>query len=192
VAALEHARASGDQALLAESLFNMGFEADTDAEGLARYLAGKPFIEEALVIYRSLGDRAGEAGALWALHQAAEAEQDPETSERLARQTLEIARELNDPFRRGWAAFTLAVAMVRRDAGRFAAAAPLLSESLEVFVEAQDLGGIVFNVAALGVGALQSGDAARLGSWGGRTLNPRAARCSSTGLRVQIPQIGGA
>jgi predicted ATPase len=155
--ALGHARAAGDEALLAESLYNMGFAAGFELVGLNRYTEGKPYFDEALEAYRSLGDRAGEASVLWALHQAAEAIGDVEASQRLARQTLEIARELNDPFRTGWAAFTLALSELRSQ-GRLEAAAALYLESLEVFIRTQDAAGILFNIAALAEVALQRGD----------------------------------
>jgi tetratricopeptide (TPR) repeat protein len=155
--ALGHARAADDEVLLAESLYNMGFAVGLNTVGLERYTEGKSYFDEALVAYRSLGDRAGEASVLWALHQAAEAAGDVEASQRLARQTLEIARELNDPFRTGWAAFTLALSELR-SGGRAAAAATLYLESLEVFIRAQDAAGILFNIASLAEVALQHGD----------------------------------
>jgi len=157
-AALAAAREADEPALLAESLYNMGFGASPEDTGLIRYAEGRPYFEESLAIYRSLGDRPGEASALWALHQAVEAEGDFEMSERLARETLEIARELEDPFRIGWAAFTLAVSEFFKDPGPLGPEAlALLSESLDVFVAADDSGGVLFNVATISQAALRAG-----------------------------------
>jgi hypothetical protein len=111
--ALEHAKASGDRALIAGALYDLGFAAaEDDVRGLDRYLAGEPYFEEALAIHRELGDRAGEASDLWALHQAAGSRGDLAESERLGRETLEISRRLDDPFRTGWSAYTLAIGIL--------------------------------------------------------------------------------
>lgn len=155
-AALLHARRSGDKALVAESLYNQGFAPSEGAIDQAeRYRRGEPFFEEALTIYRELGDRAGEASALWALHQSAQAQGDLDAAERLAHETLEIARELHDPFRTGWAAFTLGMLLFFQE--RRSEGLPLFAESLEVFVEAADTTGILLNLATIAQAALIEG-----------------------------------
>jgi tetratricopeptide (TPR) repeat protein len=158
-AALEHARETDDLPLIADSLYDMGFVAGgPDVDGIERYRAGAPIFEEALAAYRALGDRGGEASALWALHQSAQAAGDHATSEQLAVQTLGIARELHDPFRIGWAAFTLAIARLVGE--RYQEAGALFGESLGVFTAAQDRTGILMNVAAISQVVMRTGDEA--------------------------------
>jgi predicted ATPase/class 3 adenylate cyclase len=157
--ALEHARASGDDRLRAVALYDFGFAAaDDETRGLDRYVAGEPYFEEALAVHRLLGDRAGQASDLWALHQAAGARGDLASSERLGRETLEISRQLDDPFRIGWAAYTLAIGILGPNLERLDETVALLSESLEVFVVSGDRSGILLNVMALASCASRAGE----------------------------------
>ena len=67
-AALGHARASGDKALLAKGLYDAGFAPSETAAGLgSRSREGLRYFEESLELYRELDDKAGIASALWGL-----------------------------------------------------------------------------------------------------------------------------
>lgn len=156
--ALERAQAAGDRALIAQALYDYGFAvAGDDVKGLDRYVEGEPYFAQARAIHAELGDRAGEASDLWALHQAAGARGDREGSERLGRETLEVSRQLDDPFRTGWAAYTLAISLVGPELERLDEAAVLLAESLEVFVVAGDRPGILLNLMTIAQSALRAG-----------------------------------
>jgi predicted ATPase/class 3 adenylate cyclase len=156
--ALDHARAAGDRALLAQALYDYGFAvAGDEVKGLERYIAGEPFFEQARVIHRELGDRAGETSDLWALHQAAGSRGDIERSEQLGRETLELSRLLDDPFRTGWAAYTLATTILGPELQRLDEAIVLLEESLGLFADAGDRSGILLNVMTIAQSALRAG-----------------------------------
>ena len=62
--ALEAARRTGDERLIAEALYNMGFAGvEADAPNNEVYAAGRPYWEESLELYRKLGDATGAADA---------------------------------------------------------------------------------------------------------------------------------
>jgi predicted ATPase/class 3 adenylate cyclase len=156
-AALDHARSADDRALIAQALYDYGFAvAGDDVKGVDRYIAGEPYFEQARVIHRELGDRAGEASDLWALHQAVGSRGDVVEAERLGRETLALSRELDDPFRIGWAAYTLAIGIIGPELQRLDEAMALLHESLEVFVAAQDRSGILLNVMTIAQWAVRA------------------------------------
>jgi predicted ATPase/class 3 adenylate cyclase len=164
-AALEQARLADDPALLAEALSNMGYAAsDRPMTIPERFAEGTPWFEQALAAYRELGDRAGEASALWALHQAYEGAGDVARSIEVAREVLAIAREIDDRFRIGWSAYTLGYALALH--GETSEAFELLEESLGVFAEAGDRSGVLLNVGTMALTAiswdLQPSDSWRL------------------------------
>jgi predicted ATPase/class 3 adenylate cyclase len=150
-AALALGRQADDRALLAEALYNAAFAPlpsfDSQRE---RYLAGRPFSEESLALYRELGDRAGEASALWALAGAVAAAGDLSGYLELAGQSLELGRQLGDPYRTGWGAHMVGLAHLGAD--RLDEAAEAFRESLEIWASARDRSGIVLllgNVSTL-------------------------------------------
>ena len=66
--ALDLARSSGDLAILAEALTNFGFASRPETQRTQSvYVAGRPYFEEAVGLYRELDDRDGLANATWAL-----------------------------------------------------------------------------------------------------------------------------
>jgi tetratricopeptide (TPR) repeat protein len=144
-AALEHARASGDRALLAEALYDAGFAAAPgDMSPLDRYSVGRPLFDDSLALYRELGDKGGEASCLWALGFASAADGDIAGAIDLGRQSLALGRELDDPFRIGWAAHLVGVGSLA--SGQRVEAAAMFGESLELWVDADDRPGTVLGL----------------------------------------------
>jgi hypothetical protein len=149
--ALELARATGDRALLAGALYDAGFapKPGITSQG-ERMRLGQPFWEEALGLYRELGDEAGVASVLWALSMSAAAHGNLDQGRVYASESLEMSRRRGDRFRGGWAAHMVGLASLT--GGHLDEAASLFSESLETWVEAGDRSGItllLFDVARL-------------------------------------------
>jgi predicted ATPase len=150
-AALAAAREAGDRKLLADALYDFGFAASPDTgDQLKRYRQGHPWFEESLGIYRDLDDRPGIASATWALSMALAADGDTGSAARMAEQSLELSRELGDPFRTAWAAHL--VGLVRIAAGEPDEAPAYLREALDIFLSTGDESGtllMLVDVAAL-------------------------------------------
>ncbi len=141
-AALEHARRSGDRALIAEALYDLGFTPLPDAlQQLDRLRAGRPLFEEAMALYRELDDPAGIASTTWALSMAAAAEGHPGLALERAAESLALSRRLGDPFRTGWSAHQVGLALLVLD--RPDEAVAVFDESLSLWVAAGDKSGIV-------------------------------------------------
>ena len=109
--ALEIARADGRPAELAEALYNFSFapvvlEDQRDwLETLGR--VSPPIVREAMAIYRDLGDRAGQAKALWALSDFLLYGGDLSGSEAALLEALPLFRDLGDRFGEAWSLHTL-------------------------------------------------------------------------------------
>ena len=77
--ALGLARSADDRALLAAALYDAGFApVPGETTQRERMRLGQPMWEEALAIFRDLGDEAGVASSLWALSMSAAANEDLE------------------------------------------------------------------------------------------------------------------
>lgn len=156
-AALDAARETGDKKLLADALYDRGFAASPDAgDQLTRYRDGRPWFEESLAIYRQLKDSPGIASTTWALAMSLAAHEDLEASERLAVQSLELSRELGDPFRTAWAAHL--VGLIRLQSNRLIDAGAAFAEALEIFRRSGDESGVILLFADIASLANRRGD----------------------------------
>jgi predicted ATPase/class 3 adenylate cyclase len=156
-AALEQARRSGDRAILAEALYNFGFASAAELETqVTRFDGGRPYFEEALAIYRDLGDGAGIASVTWALGLAAISVPDLPQARRYLEESIEIQRAAGDSFGMGWGLHMLGSIDVHdrlfEDAGR------RLREALLLFQAAGDQSGIVILLADFAIAARARGD----------------------------------
>jgi predicted ATPase/class 3 adenylate cyclase len=141
-AALEAARETGDRKILADALYDRGFAPSPDAgDQITRFRDGRPWFEESLAIYRELDDRPGIASTTWALAMSLGAHGDVEASTHLAEQSLELSRELGDPFRIGWAAHLVGLARLHGD--RLDESAADFAEALDIFRQSGDETGII-------------------------------------------------
>jgi len=133
---------ANNRAGVADALYNLSFahfvERDAPGDPLG---TGRRLAEEALAIYRGLGDTAGEAQAVWAL--AGIVNSLPKPDFESARLYLEQARrlfaELGNQRMLAWAHFTLAGTEAQDDHPLEARAA--LGDALRLFIELRDLSG---------------------------------------------------
>ncbi|HEY7023684.1 MAG TPA: AAA family ATPase [Candidatus Limnocylindrales bacterium] len=154
--ALEAARRSGNDSLIAEALYNLSFSPlDQDEIDNALYAAGKPYLDESLAIYERLGDQRGVADTYWGLAQSVGAVHKWDEAIDYAHRALAAYRQMDDPFRVGWGLYMLAGLHSRL--GDWVDAATELRDSTEIFAAARDQSGILFNLAALAMAAQAAG-----------------------------------
>jgi predicted ATPase len=165
---LELRRALGDRAGEAWALYSLVFTytyADEPASGRldsSRLRAALPLAQEAIAIYREIGDRTGTAMALWAqanvLWSLVPDPADPEFEDgrRASQEAIEIFRDVGDEFMTAWATYTLALTDLRIAA--FDVARARLRESLLAFREAGDVSGYVLVLDGFAVLAEREGD----------------------------------
>jgi predicted ATPase/class 3 adenylate cyclase len=184
-AALAAARESEDRRALAEALYNFGFAPVPDAtDGTTIYTAGRPYLEEALALYRELGDERGIAGALWALAIAEGVMNQFDAARAHFEESLALSRKLGDEFGVGWANHMLGAFEV--NLGRPDLALPFLSEALETFSRSHDLSGILILLLDFALQANAKGETER----GWRLAGAASALQASTGLDLVNVPIG--
>jgi predicted ATPase/class 3 adenylate cyclase len=153
--ALELARATGDHALLAEALTNFGYVPEPNqsaSSGLS--VGGRPFFEEAIGLYRELGDRGGLANAIGALAMSRIRAGDLDDARPLVEESLTLARAAGNQFAIGWSLFGLW--QIAYYEGRLQEAVRHGVEALQVFNEAGDVSGISVMLVGLSAAAAQS------------------------------------
>jgi tetratricopeptide (TPR) repeat protein len=182
-AALAAAREFGDRHALAEALYNYGFAAVGEAtDGTAIYKAGRPYLEEALTLFRELGDERGIAGALWALAIAEGVSAQYDSARAHFEESLALSRKLGDEFGVGWANHMLG--MFEVNLGRPDPGEPFLREALETFSRSNDLSGILILLLDFALLASARGETDR--QW--RLAGAASSLQASTGLDlVNIP-----
>jgi non-specific serine/threonine protein kinase len=175
--AVELWRALGDRGELANALYNYSFaftvpeavpEAgtvvrDTDPTG-----EGRAALEEALAIFREIGDERGEGNVLWGLGNMryfAFTQGDPDTGLEEFKLALEKFRRVGDRTMEAWSLHQLGSAYLRL--GHLPEAREQLLEALRLFKRASDTTGLTLAFDDLSSLAVAEGDlerAARL--WG--------------------------
>jgi predicted ATPase/class 3 adenylate cyclase len=168
---IEARRAMGDRAGLAEALYGISFTwsvrhpLEFDPEISKKAVAT---IDQALEIFRELGDEGGVGRSEWALANIQYS--DRKISEALlhARNALEVFERLGDDFMIGWTTFTLALGAIAQDieSGEGSQekrdeASDLLKRSLRIFSTAQDVSGYTLVIDTLGLVAFRNGDQVR-------------------------------
>ena len=172
--ALEAARRTGDERLIAEALYNMGFAGvEADAPNNLVYAAGRPYWEESLELYRKLGDATGAADASWGLAAALAAMDERDAAVDAVDQALVEFRRLGHPFRIGWGLYLKAGLLGRAKA--WDSIEPLVRELLEIFLAANDRAGIQFNLVGFSVLAIESNQRKRANRLGGAIESLRSA-----------------
>jgi predicted ATPase/class 3 adenylate cyclase len=165
-------RSMNEPAELANALYNYSFsftvpetvsaavEADTDPDG-----HGRVALEEALELYRRLGDERGEANVLWGMGNMLYFKNDPDAGATQFAQALEKFRRVGDRTMEAWSLHQLGGALLRK--GQRDESRPYLRHALRHFYEASDTAGITLVLDDLSSQALADDDtvrAARL--WG--------------------------
>jgi predicted ATPase/class 3 adenylate cyclase len=154
--ALELARATGDRALLAESLMNFGYVPEPNrsaSSGLS--VGGRPFFEEAIGLYRELGDQGGLANAIGALATSRIRAGDLHGARPLIEESLALARSADNRFAIGWS--LLGLAQIAYGEGRLQDAARSGVEALHVFNETGDVSGVSVILVTLSAAAQSLG-----------------------------------
>jgi predicted ATPase/class 3 adenylate cyclase len=178
-AALEEARRSGDRAILAEALYNFGFAPRADIGPMQwRWEEGRPYYEEALALYRELGDDAGIASVSWALAYSAIADSDLALARRYLQDSMDIQRARGDPFGLGWSLHLLGTIDVHDRV--FEDADVRLREALRLFQAAGDQSGIVILLADFSIAARAAGNPER--AWRLAGAADRLSKESGTNL----------
>jgi tetratricopeptide (TPR) repeat protein len=142
--ALEIARAAGDDARVANAIYNLASSASMEKDDMVR---ARALAAEAVEIYRRLGDEAGIGRALWGEANSYYFFGDFTGGVERARQALEIFRRLGDRFMTGWTLYMMALSNLTLDP---TAMRQLLEEALPLFTESEDKSGyaLVFDAFA--------------------------------------------
>jgi predicted ATPase/class 3 adenylate cyclase len=130
-------RTFGDKRQLADALYNASFPMLVGRSDLASALT---LVEEALAIFRELGDAPGVARTQWAIGNALYFEdRNPEAAVALD-EAIELNRNQDNRFGLGWALHTRALVALKL--GDLERARECTRQGMEIFCEAQDLSGM--------------------------------------------------
>jgi predicted ATPase/class 3 adenylate cyclase len=133
--AVEIARASGDDARIANAIYNLSFTFTLEHEDQVQ---ARALAKEAVEIYRRLGDEAGIGRSLWGEANTYYFFRDFAGGIDLAEEALEIFRRLDDRFMMGWTLYMLALYNLTLDRR---AMRQFLEEALPLFTEIEDKSG---------------------------------------------------
>ena len=182
-------RRQGQRAQIANALYNRAYADMIDImEGTASadtFEAGQAMMEEALAIYRELGDNGGEGNLLWGLGSFHYFTADAATAHTWYQRSLDLHRAAGDRTMEAWSLhmLTLSAAALRhwdeaREQGRHA---------LRHFYEAGDVAGVTLVVDDLAIVALAAGDRVRAARMWGAARHLQQA--TGTGLAGYVQQM---
>jgi predicted ATPase/class 3 adenylate cyclase len=157
---LEHAIESGDRAREAWARYNLAFVYDFVPEGygLPDVPRATELREQALAIFRALGDRRGIGESLWAMGGSAQLVfHDSTAARRHLNEAIPILGEVGDLFAIGWA--HISIGLLETVAGNFDAAEDHILAAADVFARDRDVTGEAIAVQHLGGIAARRGDA---------------------------------
>jgi predicted ATPase/class 3 adenylate cyclase len=167
--ALRLARAQDDRSVLARALYNRAYadmivvmhgSAPPDTLDEAHAM-----LEEALAIYRELGDAGGEGNIVWGLGSFFYFTADAETAETWFRRSLALHRAAGDRSMEAWSLHMTALAAVGQR--HFDDARAFAHHALTHFADAGDISGVTLVIDDLALVAAAEGDADRAGRlWG--------------------------
>jgi predicted ATPase/class 3 adenylate cyclase len=172
--AVEIWRRLGDKSELANALYNYSFvfsiPQDPTVPGIDQEREGDRYQEEAIALYRELGDERGQANVLWGMGNKKYFSEDTDSGVAEFTQALEKFRRVGDRTMEAWSLHMVGSALLRtskRDEAR-----PYLHDALRHFFLAGDAAGMTLVIDDLSSQALADDEperAARL--WGaGRAL----------------------
>jgi len=176
-------REIGDKREIANALYNdayadilplMGLsgQALTEMQRGPKYDEGLRKLEEALALYREVGDKAGEGNILWALGSYNYFTAAAAPAEHWYREALELHRETGQRTMEAWSLHMLALVQVGH--GEFVESAVHAREGLKIFQDAGDVGGITLVLDDLASIAVGAGDFPRAGRLYGAARNLQA------------------
>jgi tetratricopeptide (TPR) repeat protein len=163
-------RELGDKGEIANALYNdayadilplMGLSGQelTAAQRAPKYDEGRGKLEEALALYREVGDKAGEGNILWALGSYDYFTKAAAPAEHWYREALELHRESGHRTMEAWSLHMLALLQV--GSGEYRESTAHAREALGIFRDAGDVGGITLILDDLASIAVAAGDAPR-------------------------------
>jgi len=167
---------------LANALYNRAYVAVADlflaTPGSRVDPTVQAMMEEALAIYRDLGNRAGEGNVMWGLGSLLMFAERPEEADAYFRDAISIHRETGNRTMEAWALQMLATSLVMRD--RAGDALEPARHALRHFHEGSDVAGITLALDVLSAVSMAAGERAAGGRlWGAARALQRA---SGTGL----------
>jgi tetratricopeptide (TPR) repeat protein len=162
-------RELGDKREIANALYNRAYadmidvmQGDVEAAQNGRQA---PLLDEALAIYRELGDVGGEANILWALGSVYFFTANAGVAEEWYRQALELHRKAGNRSMEAWSLHMLGLS--RAGPPRFEAADEVVRHAMRHFYEAGDVSGVTLVLDDLAIIAVGREDPARGGRlWG--------------------------
>jgi tetratricopeptide (TPR) repeat protein len=153
---LEVARQMGDRALEAQALYNRAFTGEGDDPFLLMQTEGREASEQALAIWRELGDRRGIAQALWALGSAHQFGGELERARTEYLEALDVFREFGDRYYIGWTTVELGWISAREE--DWPTSTRYLAEGLEAFAAVGDVSAAPLILTSLAWAAYNIGD----------------------------------
>ncbi len=176
VEAVEIWRRLGNRSELANALYNYSFAFTVPEDPKVGISTNDPngegvgALQEALQVYRELGDVRGEANVNWGLGNMKYFSDGPDTGVEEFRASLDGFRTVGDRTMEAWALHQVGGALLRE--GKNDESRPNLLEALRHFYDAGDAAGITLVIDDLSSQALADGDAVRAARlWGAaRTL----------------------
>ena len=135
---LELARASGDKTAIANALYNDSFPANVTTNDVPKALR---LLNEALPMYRDLGDEPGVSQCLWSLGQCYYQQGQVDAARDSIDQAIALFRRLGNQFGLGWGLFTRAILALQLHDTPLARTTSV--EALKIFANADDVTGKV-------------------------------------------------
>ena len=179
----------GDRAGLAEAHYGISFTwAVTDLANPAHAASAPSSINEALAIFREIGDDAGVGRCEWALANVAWRQRDIEGARRHGADALAVFEAIDDQFMVGWVSYTFGLAALGDDDARGgvpelrAEARRWFVRALRIFNAAQDVSGYTLVLDGIALAAYREGQLERAARLSGAVA--RLERTSGTGLNL--------
>ncbi|HEX5590565.1 MAG TPA: adenylate/guanylate cyclase domain-containing protein [Candidatus Limnocylindrales bacterium] len=163
--AVEIWRSIGDKAEIANALYNYAFAFSVNPDPRGDPLTFDPDGEgvraqdEALALYREIGDLRGQANVLWGIGNREYFLELGDAGEARFREALERFRQVGDVTMAAWSLHMLGGALLRRE--RADEARPILRDALRAFHDASDAAGIALVLGDLASQAVIDGDLVR-------------------------------
>ncbi|HKV30559.1 MAG TPA: adenylate/guanylate cyclase domain-containing protein [Candidatus Dormibacteraeota bacterium] len=155
---LELTRNLGDDRALANALYNAAFPRVVSRVAIAE---AKPMLEEALPLYRRMGDETGVARVLWGIGNAFFFAKEYAEARPVLEEAVALNRKLDDQFGLGWSIHTLGLVTFNLDDFQRARASWI--EAIQLFAAAGDVPGMVLQLDNLSALARHDGDFLRAG-----------------------------
>jgi len=146
----------GDKRAIANAIYNAGFPMTVSRKTIPR---AKLLYQEALTLFRELGDDGRIARTLWGIGNANFFDKDYAAAKPALEEAQALSRRLDDRFNLAWSTHTLG--LVAFNTNDIATAKKSFLEALQLFLEAQDVSGITLQLDNLSSIARKEGDPLR-------------------------------